>query len=351
MIRWTTYVLCLCGIAIGALAVKVSQVTPPVVPLARQPSVNPFGRGIAALGVVEPLGRVVSITAPEPGLVTEVFVDVGDQVEEGQPLMKLDSRRLEADLIRARSAVPVAQAEIDRWHALPRAENVPPLRAQVTAAKALLEQRMVEFRSNEEAFGRGASTEREVAVRKAAVDEAAAQVARAEAELASVVAGGWAPDLAAAQATLESRKAEVRSLEILIERLTVKAPRKGVVLRREIQPGEYATTESTRSVLLLGDLTRLNVRAQIDEEDLALLGSRPETLKAVGRTRGAVVTDLTLKLIRVEPFARPKQDLSGENTERTDTRVIDVLLEIASEPDVLLVPGQAVDVYIDAGER
>jgi multidrug efflux pump subunit AcrA (membrane-fusion protein) len=343
-----TFVLCICGIAIGAWAVKVSQVTPPAVPLSRQPSVNPFGRGITALGVVEPQGKVVSITAPEPGLVMSVFVDVGDQIGEGQPIMKLDTRRLEADLERARSAVPVAQAEIDRWHALPRAENLPPLTAQVAAARALLDQRMVEFRSNEEAFGRGASTEREVAVRKAAVDEAAAQVARAEAELASVQAGGWAPDLAAAQAALSSRQAEVRSLELLIERLTVRSPRNGVVLRREIQPGEYATTESAREVLLLGDLTRLNVRAQIDEEDLALLGNDPTTLMAVGRTRGAIVSDLTLKLIRIEPFARPKVALSGENTERTDTRVIDVLLEITSPPETMLVPGQAVDVYIDA---
>lgn len=350
MTKWMTIVLSICGLAVGAWAVVSSRVQPPDVPLEREASVNPYARGIASLGIIEPLGRVVSITAPEPGLVTAVLVDVGRHVTKGEALMTLDSRRLEAELELARAAVPVAEAQIARWHALPRREDVPALEALVSAGRADLDEQQIQLRINEEAFARGAATERDVAIRRAGMEGARAKLARAQADLDRLKAGGWAPDLALAEAELAQRRAEVRSLEMLVERLTVRAPRDGVVLRREIEPGEYATTDTTRAVLLIGDLDHLGVRAQIDEEDIALLGAEPGGLAATARTRGSVVKDIPLRLVRIEPFARGKRTLSGENTERVDTRVIDVVLEVATAPGFPLYPGQAVDVFIESAK-
>jgi hypothetical protein len=67
----------------------------------------------------------------------------------------------------------------------------------------------------------------------------------------------------------------------------------------------------------------------------------------MGRTRGSVIREFPLRLLRVEPYAQGKRDLSGANTERVDTRVIEVVLEIVAAPDLPLYPGQAVDVFID----
>jgi len=131
----------------------------------------------------------------------------------------------------------------------------------------------------------------------------------------------------------------------------VRAPRDGMVLRREIEPGEQATANGAGPSMILGDLSRLWVRAQIDEEDIGLVGDAP---RAVARTRGAVVVDIPLKLVRIEPYARPKRDLSGSNRERVDTRVIEAVFEMQPLPQAKSTPtypGQAVDVFIESGER
>jgi multidrug resistance efflux pump len=321
------------------------------VPLARPASVNPFGRGVAALGIVEPAGRVVEIAAPEPGLVTDVYVNVGDVVKKGQPLMKLDSRSIESQIIKARGDLKARQSEVDRWHAIPRAEDVPPLEAAVMRARATLADAEDKKQRATEAIKTHAMSARDLAAADAAAEVARAELASAEADLARLKAGGWKADLEVATANLEATGAQIESLELLKDRLTVRATRDGTVLRRDVEPGEYVLgfTPAAQAQLVIGDLSHLNVRAQVDEEDIALVG--PDS-KAVGRTRGAVQKEITLRLLRIEPYARPKTDLSGANSERTDTRVVDVVLEIVPDGKsaYTVVPGQAVDVFLDAAK-
>ncbi len=352
MLRWLTIVLAIVGVAVAAYAVANSKTTPPVLPLARAASVNPYESGVAALGLVEPAGRDVSIVAPESGLVTKVLVDVGDQVQDRQALFELDGRLLQADLMRAQAAVSAAEAEIARWHALPRVEDLPPLKAAVDRAAAQLADRDEAMRLTEQVQQRGANNERDVSLARYARDTARAELERALADLAKMQAGGWQPDLVLAQAVLAQRQAEVDALKVLMDRLVVRAPRAGQVLRRSIEPGEMAGVDSARPAMILGDLTHLNIRAQVDEEDIALVaganGGVNPTHRALARTRGSVQRDVPLKLIRIEPYARPKADLTGSNIERVDTRVIDVLFEVTQTPtDVPLLPGQAVDVFIE----
>jgi HlyD family secretion protein len=353
VIKVITIVLAVLGLLIGVYAVAATKENPPQLPLAREASVNPFDLGVAALGIVEPAGRDVAIVAPEAGLVAKVFVDVGDSVAAGDPLFELDSRLLQADLIRAEAAVQAARADVDRWHALPRAEDVPPLEAALTRAQADLADREEALRLAQQVQQRGASNDRDVSVARFARDAAGADVQRAQADLAKLKAGGWRPDLTIAEATLAQRTAEVEALRVTLGRLTVRAPRPGRILRRSVEAGETATTDTSRPALLLGDLSKLSVRAQVDEEDIALIaGAHAEARTAVARTRGSVVRSVPLKLLRVEPYARPKADLTGANTERVDTRVIDVVFEVTEVPeDAPLFPGQAVDVFIDAQKK
>ena len=58
-----------------------------------------------------------------------------------------------------------------------------------------------------------------------------------------------------------------------------------------------------------------------------------------------------LTFVRVEPYVVPKKALTGANTERVDTRVIEVIFEITGTTTFRLFPGQVVDVYIEAAKR
>jgi len=353
VIRLLTILAALIGVVVGVIAVGVSNEKPPVPPLARRASVNPFDHGVAALGFIEPLSRAVVVGSPEPGIVAEVLVDVGDRVEPGQVLFRLDDRALRAQLIKAQATVVAAQSEIDRWRALPRAEDVPPLRAEVERANAVLADRQEQLKQTEDALSRGAATDRDVSLMRFSTDAVRAQADRAAAELARTVAGGWKADLAVAEATLAQRRADVDSLTLLIDRLSVRASRAGQVLRREIEPGQHVSADAGggggrgAASLIVGDLSKLRVRAQVDEEDIALVSL---SSRAVARSRGSVVVEVALRLVRIEPFGRPKGDLAGVTTERVDTRVIDVVFELddPAGAGVPLYPGLAVDVFIEA---
>lgn len=351
MLRWVTIVLSVLGLAVGVWAVSTADQPPVNLPLSRPASVNPYEQGVAALGIVAPAGRAVGVVPPESGVVVEVMVNVGDRVKAGDALFRLDARLLEAELLQKQAGVEAARAEIARWHALPRKEDLPPLRAAVAQARAQHEDRKDVLGRVREASQKGSVGERDVAAARFAAEAAAATLARAEGDLQRAEAGGWEPDLVLAHAQLAHRIAEVDALRLLIDRLTVRAPRNGTVLRREIEPGEQATPGGASPPMILGDLSGLWVRAQIDEEDIGLVGA---VAQAVARTRGAVVVDIPLRLVRIEPYARPKQHLSGSNRERVDTRVIEAVFEMAPGPQTPatpIYPGQAVDVFIESRGR
>jgi hypothetical protein len=82
---------------------------------------------------------------------------------------------------------------------------------------------------------------------------------------------------------------------------------------------------------------------EIDEEDIPRFQTK---LPAVAITRGDSAKQYHLKFIRVEPYVVPKKMLSGLGSERVDTRVLQVIYELASQSDDLYV-GQQLDVFID----
>jgi hypothetical protein len=55
-----------------------------------------------------------------------------------------------------------------------------------------------------------------------------------------------------------------------------------------------------------------------------------------------------LKFVRVEPFVIPKKSLTGDNTERVDTRVLQVIFSLDRPDGTPLYVGQQVDVFIEA---
>jgi hypothetical protein len=83
----------------------------------------------------------------------------------------------------------------------------------------------------------------------------------------------------------------------------------------------------------------------VDERDLPRF--RPGA-NAVAYPRGETSQQLRLLFVRVEPLAIPKKALTGDNTERVDTRVLQVIYAI--EPSREVYVGQQVDVFIRSGE-
>ena len=64
------------------------------------------------------------------------------------------------------------------------------------------------------------------------------------------------------------------------------------------------------------------MRVDVDENDIPRF--RPAT-PAVARLRGDPRREYRLRFVRVEPYVVPKKSLTGDSTERVDTRVLQVI--------------------------
>ncbi|MDX2115356.1 MAG: biotin/lipoyl-binding protein [Planctomycetota bacterium] len=360
MFRQISILISVAGLALALYVVATATEAEPVIPPAQPPSSNPFERGLVALGVVEPASRIIDVSAPEPGRVVSVLVRVNDPVKKGEPLFTLDALPVEAELVQAKAALEAAAAEVRRLENWPRPEDFPPAEAEATEARERLADAQSRLESIERAEQLGGVSDDEFARQRFLVSVLRASLANAEARLARLKAGSWGEDLAVARAVVAAREADIRAIEMRLDRHIVRAPMDATVLKRNVEPGEYTLASGgsgagargeSGAPLILGDLSEMHVRAQVDEEDMPLLR---EGASAVARIRGPLAIEVPLAMVRIEPLAAPKSQITGSNTELIDTRVIEVVFRAAPPQDApRLYPGQVVDVYIDvpAGAR
>jgi HlyD family secretion protein len=326
-----------------------SQTAPPTAP-PEDPARSPYENNIAAFGVIEARTENIAIGAALPGLVLEVYVPsdrVGTHVKAGQPLFRVDDRNLKAQLLVAQAQLISAEARLDKLEKQPRPEELPPSLAKVKAAKANTDRLRDQYDRAERLSGKGAIAPEEYVARQRAYETAVHEQARAEAEHDLLKAGAWKPDIDIAKAALKEARAQVEQVIIEIERATVVAPVDGVVLQVNVRPGERVSDRDSKTLMVMGDIKTLHVRVDIDERDIARFrrGAR-----AKAYPRGETGHEMTLRFVRVEPLVVPKKSLTGENTERVDTRVLQVLYAVDGADHPAYV-GQQLDVYIDGGRR
>jgi len=298
---------------------------------------------VAAEGLVEPTSENISLSCPVSGLITKLYVKAGDRVREGQPLFALDDRDLVADLGVKRAALVAAQARLAKLQQAPRAEEVPPSEAKVDEAKAQLADAEVQVRLIESVTDRRAVRQEDVERRRLNYQASKARLDEAEKDLALIKAGTWSADLAVGQADIDQAAAAVRQDEINIDRLTMRAPADGIILQNKVRLGQYAQAGILSDPLMVfGAGKGLHVRADVDENDAWRV--RPGS-PAVARLRGNSRISFPLEFVRFEPYVIPKQSLTGDVTERVDTRVPQVIYQF-KDPRTAVFDGQQLDIFI-----
>jgi HlyD family secretion protein len=299
-------------IALGALALGIISVvrsqpkhqatTPP-----SEPPVSPFRQTVAAVGLVEASTENIAIGTPLSEIVCEVPIRVGQVVKAGQPLFKLDDRQLRAELAIREADLRVAES-------------------RVKVSEAVLTDAARQLSFAESLKDKTAISAEELARRRSAVETAQAQL---EAAKAQVVAAG----------------AQIQFVATQIERSTVSAPTNGTVLQVKIRPGEFATAGVTATpLILLGRSQPLHIRVDVDEHEAWRVRA---DAKAEASIRGNADLKTPLAFVRFEPFVVPKRSLTGDSTERVDTRVLQVIYRVEQDSLPLFV-GQQMDVFIEA---
>jgi multidrug efflux pump subunit AcrA (membrane-fusion protein) len=273
------------------------------------PPVSPYTHEVAAEGLVESSSENISIGTPLSDVVIEVPVVVGQKVKLGDALFRLDDRQLRADLGARQADLGVAKSQVKVDSAV-----LDDVKQQLDFAETLSDKRAI--------------SSEEMSKRRHAVEEAQAR-------------------LDAAKAQVEANAAQVNSIATQIERSIVRAPMDGEVLQVKIHVGEYAPAGvNATPLVMLGRLKPLNIRVDVDEHEAWRVNS---SAKAVASVRGNADLKTPLSFVRFEPFVIPKKSLTGDSTERVDTRVLEVIYRVDDDKLPLFV-GQQMDVFIEAPE-
>jgi multidrug efflux pump subunit AcrA (membrane-fusion protein) len=312
------------------------------------PAVNPYAAALAAAGIVEAQTENIAVGSATPGVVVEVLVKVGDDVQPGRPLFRLDDRDLRAELAVRKAEVERAKTDLVRLEAEPRPEKIPVQLAAVREAQALLAREQDALKRARETFAQRVTTEEDLIAKQQAVRFAEASVARARADLDLLEAGSWRYDMDVSRAAVKRAEAEAEKIETELDRLVVRALVAGRVLQVNVRPGEFVGAPPNQPLVVVGNIEKLHVRVDIDEYDITRFD---QAASATALPRGNLQQHYPLEFVRVEPFVVPKKSLTGDTTERVDTRVLQVIYAFDPAGRPPLFVGQQVDVYIDAASR
>lgn len=376
ILTWGLPIVGLTTLVLGSIAVIVDRPVRAAEQPPRQPTTAPTedlntdSRAfIGAIGVAEPPNEAIEVAAHVPGVVEAIMVGLGDRVQAGQPLVRIDTRRAAREVDRRRAALQLARAELDALRAqIPPAEarvesaesNVRTAEATVLVARADLADRLNRLRIVQSIDDPRAIAAEEIDTRRFAVQRAEGVVAEAEAGVAQILSNlseakaqlsllkigeDDGPDLRAATARVAQAEADLAAAETELELATVRSPTDAIVIQRNIRVGEYADAGGhSRGLLTLSPLGPMHVRVQIDEVDIPRF---TPNARAIGSPRGNPNLRIPLTLAYVEPLAVAKTNLAGRTSELIDTRVLRVVYSVDSEA-VGLVFGQQIDVYIEA---
>ena len=347
---FTKYMLPIFAVAGLALAiftvVQGNQAPPASVPIVPPPT-GPKFAAISGAGLVEARMENIPIGVYVPGVVTKVYVFKGQRVKKGDPLFSLDARELNAQLRVKESELASSRALLHKLKSAPRPEDVPPAEAAVEEAKARMNDSETAMARTEKLYNRQMAAAGDFDKDRFAYYAAKAALAKALAELERIKRGTWKEDVEVAQAAVDLAQAAVDAIKIGIERLTVNAPTDGDVLQLNVRLGQFAAMNWKEPMILLGDLKRYHVRVDIDENDLPLFDPEAD---AVATLKGRPGLQFPLKRVYVEPYVVPKQSLTGSNSERVDTRVLQAVYELPDDGPVKVYVGQQMDVYIRAAK-
>lgn len=219
-----------------------------------------LARSVVATGKIQPRAKV-EVKSKASGLVKKILVDYGDFVRQGQVLVELDKEELEArvreakaTLVAAEANEEAAQAAYERNKVEAEGPDLPFLKSNMVRARKLHGEGLIAksmLEDTEKAF-QMALNRQMAALRAVAVTRA--EMARAKAQIAQ------------ASAALERAEEDLRNA-------TIVSPMDGIVLARKIEVGDAVSSilvlgSQATLLFMLGDTGDVYVLGKVDQADI-----------------------------------------------------------------------------------
>ena len=298
---------------------------------------------LVAPGRVEPVRDAVALAFEAPGRIVAIEVDEGQAVRAGDVLARLDDRLPRARVAAAQAAVDGAHASYLLARRGPRGEDLAAAKAELDAAKAAAEHRGAEQVRSEKLGAVGAVADAVVDGDHAAARVAAANAAAAQARYQSLVRGTRSEQVAAAAAGLDAAKAELEAAKIALDQTVLRAPHDGIILRRFAEVGTLVTTMSPQPIVSMADVSQLQIRAEIDEADVASIAAGKQAYATADAFDGR---KFPIRITRITRELGRKTVRDDDPRARIDTRVLEVMARFEGTPGETLPLGLRMYVHI-----
>jgi HlyD family secretion protein len=258
---------------------------------------------VTANGTIQPT-RAINIGSELSGTVKKVHVDVNDRVKKGQVLVELDTAKLEDQVLRSRASLAAADAKV----------------AQTVATTKESQANLARLEEVARISGGKVPSKAEMETGRASLERARA-------------------DETGARAAVADAKAALSTDEINLSKASIRAPSDGVVLTRNVDPGNAvaASLQAVTLFVLAEDLTMLRLQVNVDEAD-------------VGSVKVGQTADFTVSAYPSRKYPAKITRVAFGST-ITDNVVTYVTYLDVDNGDLSLRPGMTATATITAVER
>ncbi|MGE6359549.1 efflux RND transporter periplasmic adaptor subunit [Psychrobacter glacincola] len=340
-IKWG--VIALIIVALGALAYtflkpeeeKPSYLTAPV-------EVGDIENNVMASGKVKAL-NTVDVGAQVSGEVTNLYVEVGDEVKQGDLIAQIDQvtqknslSNEQASLEQSEAALQSAQAE-----SLSKQASLKSAYADLASRQSELKQAQSDFARLQELVAIDAISQQEYDTQATSVETAKAAVANARAAIdtAQAAIATATANINSQQAALRKSQTNVATAQEDLSYTTIRAPISGTVVSVTTEQGTTVNANQTApTIVTLADLSTVRINAQISEADVInVKAGMPVYFNIIGNPDKQY--DATLTAIEPAP-----EEIS--KTSSTDSAIYYVGYVEVANPDRLFRIDMTAQIYI-----
>ncbi len=263
-IRWWSIAVMAAGAAITAAFWSLG----PALPLgAAAPREAPLPEArLVAQAQVVPIDGIIDVRPLAEGKVLRVLVQPGERVAANQLLAEIEND-LESAAVRQRRAERGAAGErLALTHEGLRPEEQAALAAAADAARHEAALARDRWQRQQRLLAQGYVSEQSVVEAQNSLQAADARARQAEMHAQAALAGGRAGEVRAAQDALASAGAALRQGEVALARTRIVAPVAGVIMARNVDPGDIIGPNATAPTLFrIVDPARLEIRFEVED--------------------------------------------------------------------------------------
>ncbi len=224
-----------------------------------------------AVGRIDSADESRQLVAAVDGVVAQIYVARGETVVRGQPLLRVSCDPRETEIATRAADAARAAASADTVDDGARFEEIAAARADTEASRSVARNQQQRLDQARALIERGFVSKRELDARTNERDGAEAALRAAEARLNRLHNGARRSERAEKHAEAAMAHSAVRTARAVAEQCTLKSPVNGRVLQILRREGEFSGATAGTPLIVVGDVSRLMARAEINERDAALV--------------------------------------------------------------------------------